>query len=45
MNVQEAWDDFENKLIKIVDSLVPMSEFTNNSISNSPNEIIIRKKT
>ena len=27
--VQAIWDDFETKLIKVVDKLVPMSEFRN----------------
>ena len=43
-DVQDAWNDFENKLIKIVDSIAPMSKFQNDSIFTLPNRFIIRKR-
>jgi hypothetical protein len=41
--VQEAWNDLENKLVKIVDSLVPISEFKGNHLALKPCPIIKRK--
>ena len=43
--VQEAWDDFETKLIPIVDSIIPMSSFYNNVNSKRPSCSIQRKRT
>ena len=43
-DVQVAWNDFENKLITIVDSIAPMSKFSNSSISNLPNKCVMRKR-
>ena len=43
-DVQEAWDDFETKIIEVVDCVAPMSEFKNNSISVSTNRVILRKR-
>ena len=28
-NVQNYWDDFESKIVKIIDKIVPLSEFKN----------------
>ena len=42
-DVQWVWDDFENKVIKIVDVLVPLSEFVNDKVKCKPNSIIKRK--
>ena len=28
-NVQNYWDDFESKIVKIVDKIVPLTEFRN----------------
>ena len=42
-DVQGAWDDFENKLIAVVDNLVPLSEFKNNSQVKLPSNVIKRK--
>ena len=30
-SVQDCWNDFENKLITIVDDIVPLTEFSNNT--------------
>ena len=35
-NVQEMWNVFENKLIKIVDSIVQIAEFKDNYSVNKP---------
>ena len=37
------WNDFEVKLINVVDSLVPMPKFTNDIIKDKPNPVIKRK--
>ena len=42
-NVQELWNDFECKLINVVDRLVPMSYFKNDQIKEKPNPLIKRK--
>ena len=42
-DVQGAWDDFENKLIAVVDNLVPLSEFKNNLQVKLPSNVIKRK--
>ena len=34
--VQEVWNDFENKLINVIDSLVPMSKFNGNKMQEKP---------
>ena len=35
--VQEAWDDFEVKLITIIDFIVPLSEYRNGQLAVKPN--------
>jgi hypothetical protein len=40
---QEAWNDLENKLVKIVDSVVPISEFKGNHLALKPCPTIKRK--
>ena len=42
-SVQEVWNCFENKLIQIVDSLVPITEFIGDKVSIRPCPIIKRK--
>ena len=32
-NVQEAWNDLENKLVNVVDTLVPISDFKGNHLA------------
>ncbi len=34
-SVQDAWNEIENKLIKIVDLVAPIVEFNNDRITNS----------
>ncbi len=49
-SVQDSWNEFENKLIRIVDEIVPLTKFTNNNyvkINTTPemrNLINIRKR-
>ena len=43
-DVQGVWNDFEKKLIEVVDELVPMSEFKNNFLLKPPNQLINNKK-
>ena len=43
-DVQEVWNDFETKLITIVDRVAPMSKFKINSLFSSPSKFIKRKK-
>ena len=42
-DAQGAWDDFENKLIAVVDDLVPLSGFKNNLQVKLLSNIIKRK--
>ena len=42
-DAQGAWDDFENKLIAVVDDLVPLCGFKNNLQVKLPSNIIKRK--
>ena len=42
INVQQVCNDFENKLIHVIDMLVPISEFYDNKINNKPCPIIKR---
>ena len=42
-NVQDTWNDFENKLVNIVDSLVPISDFKGNNLALKPCPTIKRK--
>ena len=32
MEVQSVWNDFETELIRVVDNLVPLTEFENNIV-------------
>ena len=41
--VQSTWNDFEMKLIGVVNEIVPLSEFKNNIIMKSPSQLIRRK--
>ena len=34
-NVQECWNQFENKLINVIDILIPLTEFENNKAKNT----------
>ena len=43
-SVQEYWNILENKIINIVDAIVPIVEFQNNSVKNSPTPIHIKTK-
>ena len=43
-NVQNCWNDFENILIRIVDKLAPMTEFSNNSVKHNPPPALIKRK-
>ena len=39
-NVQNLWDEFESKLVKVVDKIVPLTAFNNGRIEHKiPNEI------
>ena len=39
-NVQNLWDEFESKLVKVVDKIVPLTAFNNGRIKHKiPNEI------
>ena len=39
-NVQNVWDDFKSKLVKVVDKIVPLMEFKSNTIKSTiPNAI------
>ena len=42
-NVQDTWNDFENKLVNIVDSLVLFSDFKGNNLALKPCPTIKRK--
>ena len=42
-NVQDMWNNFELKVVKVVDKLVPISEFKCNTIKSKPNPIIKSK--
>ena len=42
-NVQEAWNDLENKLVNVVDTLVPISDFKGNHLALKPCPTIERK--
>ena len=42
--MQAVWNDFKNKLTKVVDKIVPLTEFKNNLLLKSPNKNIKRKK-
>ena len=35
-NVQNIWDEFESKLVKVVDKIVPLTEFDNIKRSYPP---------
>ena len=41
--VQESWNDFETKLIKIVDSIVPITDFDGDKVADKPCPVIKRK--
>ena len=43
MEVQSLWNDFETKLIRVVDNLVPLTEFKNNIVMKVPNYHIKHK--
>ena len=43
-DVQGVWNDFEAKLINVVDKLIPLTELKNNYLPNSPNQHIKRKQ-
>ena len=34
-NVQHYWNKFENDLIRVVDKIAPMTEFTNNNTADT----------
>ena len=36
INVQQVWNDFENKLINVIDMLVPILNFTITRLTTSP---------
>ena len=40
-NVQNMWDKFESKLVKVVDKIVPLTEFDNRKVKTTkvPNSI------
>ena len=39
-NVQNMWDEFESKLVKIVDKIMPLTDFVNHKVKKPiPNEI------
>ena len=39
-NVQNMWDEFESKLVKIVDKIMPLTDFVNHQVKKPiPNEI------
>ena len=43
MEVQSVWNDFETKLIRVVDNLVPLTDFENNIVMKVPDYHIKRK--
>ena len=42
-NVQDVWNDFETKLVNVVDLLAPISEYHDNRLPSKPNPFIKRK--
>ena len=42
-DVQSIWNDFETKIIKVIDELVPLTEFSNNIVIKEPSCQIKRK--
>ena len=42
-DVQGVWNDFENKLIMVVDDLIPLSDFKNNIQVKLPSQLIKKK--
>ena len=38
-DVQQIWNDFETKLITVVDELVPVSSFVNGKIESKPPQL------
>ena len=44
-NVQNIWDELESKLVRIVDKITPLTEFTNSKVKTKlPNSIMQKKK-
>ena len=44
-NVQNVWDDFESKLVKVVDKIVPLTELKSNTVKTTiPNAIRNKKR-
>ena len=43
VDVQQMWNDFEKKLITVIDLLVPISEFVNDTLKKPPNVVIKNK--
>ena len=41
--VQEYWNVFESKLIRIVDEIVPLAEFSSNTIVEKPDKVVKNK--
>ena len=41
--VQEYWNVFESKLIKIIDEIVPLTVFKHNKIAEKPDRIVKNK--
>ena len=42
--VQDVWNDFEVKLINVVDSVLPISEMVNNLVPHNPSKFVKRKQ-
>ena len=42
-DAQELWNDFEAKLVKVIDELAPVCEFLNGKLSSATNPFIKRK--
>ena len=42
-NVQNMWDAFESKLVKVVDNIAPLTEFSNNKVKTKIPNIIKHK--